>query len=621
MGTLKEDPNLTSFNAILSKLSEVDILDSHLETGRYYGLQDLSDMPDSSTTNKKTKTNTKWLFFGSHSQWIAGIFLLFLSMVVSLCSPSAGLAGDLTLAWDPIEDTDLANYRIYASLEGESYGSDPLWEGDSSSCTITDLDDNISYCFVVRTSNLSGIESGNSNEICYQIASNSTSDEDDQDITSDADDQDTTSDEDDQGTASDADDQDTTSDEDDQDTASDANDQEGMADTDGDGMPDDWETKMGLDPEKDDSQEDPDGDNISNLDEYLNGSDPGVAADNLPPQKPEAISPVGGNTVDSLTPQLLTEEFYDEDDDATTGHLKSQWQIIRSCDGFTVFNVKSKSNLIEFTVPKWILEPEVEYYWQVRFFDIHGAASQWSSKNEFETPIDLTDRDGDGVHDSQEIDENQDLNEDGIPDTIQPDTIKCVANDGTNGIIGIGISDSKNNNLISGLSNGNLTENVHSLTENTSIPYGLFEYKIEVTEPGSTVQIEIFLPQSAEDNAKWYQLGVESSWIDYSKYSQFSSDRKTITLELKDGDYGDIDGIENSVIVDRSGLIVAPQSSDGAAVSSSTKWGGSNACFVNSLEKTTGIKRFYFWLAVAGVAMMALGKIAALWRGKLPRTK
>ncbi len=45
-------------------------------------------------------------------------------------------------------------------------------------------------------------------------------------------------------------------------------------DDDLDGMSDDWEREHGLDPNRDDSQEDPDGDGVSNLDEFLWGTDP-----------------------------------------------------------------------------------------------------------------------------------------------------------------------------------------------------------------------------------------------------------------------------------------------------------------------------------------------------------
>jgi hypothetical protein len=46
------------------------------------------------------------------------------------------------------------------------------------------------------------------------------------------------------------------------------------ADTDNDGLPDSWETANGTDPEIDDAAEDPDGDNLSNLQEFQNNGHP-----------------------------------------------------------------------------------------------------------------------------------------------------------------------------------------------------------------------------------------------------------------------------------------------------------------------------------------------------------
>ena len=52
------------------------------------------------------------------------------------------------------------------------------------------------------------------------------------------------------------------------------------ADTDGDGMPDEWEKKHGLNPnDASDGPQDKDKDGYTNIEEYLNGTDPTVFID------------------------------------------------------------------------------------------------------------------------------------------------------------------------------------------------------------------------------------------------------------------------------------------------------------------------------------------------------
>jgi hypothetical protein len=47
---------------------------------------------------------------------------------------------------------------------------------------------------------------------------------------------------------------------------------------------------------------------------------------------------------------------------------------------------------------------------------------------------------------------------------------------------------------------------------------------------------------------------VTSTWYDFSSYAKFSSDRKSVTLTLRDGGPSDADGIANGVIVDPAGI-------------------------------------------------------------------
>ena len=58
------------------------------------------------------------------------------------------------------------------------------------------------------------------------------------------------------------------------------------------------------------------------------------------------------------------------------------------------------------------------------------------------------------------------------------------------------------------------------------------------------------LIEPAPSNINWYKYDPVNGWQDYSAHAPFSADMKSVTLELKDGDYGDADGVANGIIVD-----------------------------------------------------------------------
>jgi len=104
-------------------------------------------------------------FIGSFLFWFifSTLALLFLPGYNSLASIQT------SLEWAPNNEPDLAGYRVFCREQSQSYDyANPSWEGTDSYCTIYDLDETKTYCFVVRAFDTERLESGNSNEVCHE---------------------------------------------------------------------------------------------------------------------------------------------------------------------------------------------------------------------------------------------------------------------------------------------------------------------------------------------------------------------------------------------------------------------------------------------------------------------
>jgi hypothetical protein len=128
-----------------------------------------------------------------------------------------------------------------------------------------------------------------------------------------------------------------------------------------------------------------------------------------------------------------------------------------------------------------------------------------------------------------------------------------------------------------------------------------------VDQPGDEAVVRIYLSEPAPFGAVWYKYDpVNKTWQDYSEYTEFSDDRKSVYLTIVDGGFGDADGIENGVIIDPLALGVpsttAPAVSDGGS-------GSASACFITTANHNLSTKEpIDIWKKIRGIepAMMFL---------------
>jgi len=352
-------------------------------------------------------------------------------------------------------------------------------------------------------------------------------------------------------------------------------------DSDDDGMDDGWEVQNGLNPVLDDADGDLDGDGISNIDEYNQGSD----VSNRCPDTPVLNLPGNFAVNVQLNPQLITNPYVDHE---SNNHVKTQWQISTE-QTFTIpenilyeRETYNNSLLTTLIVPEFILEIGATYFWRVRFFDGLGG-SLWSEPFSFTTIAnDPADSDQGGVPDVQQvIDGTIDLNNDGNYD-VSSDTYKMV----TNGTASFALEALNNITAVECLKSIDPDDISDNIGKPDNLDFGLLQFKIRVNSPGETANIKIYFSEPA--GTEWYKYDIINGWTEYStdypNNVNFSSDGKSVTLTLVDGGDGDSDGVANGIIVDPSGPGGYFQPGSGGGTSSGGSGGGGGGggggCFI-----------------------------------------
>jgi hypothetical protein len=276
-----------------------------------------------------------------------------------------------------------------------------------------------------------------------------------------------------------------------------------------------------------------------------------VPPSNLAPNTPIITTPETGQTEVKVPLDITTEHFSDPNVDA---HFQSQWQISEQSDfSARAVDITSDNYLTAFSVPHLVLKSNRKYYVRVRFFDVYLTASNWSTSIEFTNTGLVADLNGNGIPDVDEVDDTVDFNRDGIPDNQQPQIIKCVrAYDGSTSIGIEKVSSSAAE--IESLEMIDPDTISDTFKRPADLIFGLFAYRLRVQNPGDTATIRVYFSGEIFSSDVFYKYDTINGWQNYSEHTTFNEDGQSVTLEVKDGGYGDSDGLANGIIVDPGGI-------------------------------------------------------------------
>ena len=472
-----------------------------------------------------------------------GLLLLAFTVFFSILSCASVAFGqvDVSLAWDASSGAD--GYRLFYREDGHiyNYGS-PDWEGTATTCTVFGLDESKTYHFVVRAFN-EYVESGDSNEATWEpadvnnppvlnpIGSKSVGEGNLLTFTVTA------------------------------------------SDPDGDGLTlsaSNVPTGASFSPSSQVFSWTPDYGDAGIYNVQFTVTDNGTPAEsdleivpitvveppasNLPPDQPIIASPHDGEMETDLLLTVETEPFSDPDGDT---HKETQWQIVKAADSSVVLEIVSNEHLTAISVPHAVLDRNTTYNVSVQFFDVYDEPSPWSDPVVFTTHNSVVDYDDDGIPDDREVDDTVDLNEDGTPDNDQPDVIKS-AKSAVAGKKPFGICKIETNvDSIVVLEPIHPSEIMDKKNKPKKFLYGLAAYRLKVNQVGATTQVKVYFSEDISETSGYYIYDTINGWQDYTQYTIFNPDRRSVTVELQDGGHGDSDGVANGIIVDPGGVVGA----------------------------------------------------------------
>jgi hypothetical protein len=310
---------------------------------------------------------------------------------------------------------------------------------------------------------------------------------------------------------------------------------------------------------------------------------------NIAPAKPTIVSPYDGQAGCEVVFDIITEAFSDTNGDA---HAQSQWQISKQSDFNTpVLDVLSSGHLTQLPIPHSVLDKNTTYYVRVRFYDVYLTASAWSDTVQLETTAETNDTNDDGVPDDQEVGVGVDLDGNGVHDVDEPENIVSVQTTDASTSFGV----AKESDAITSIDTVEIIDpsTISDATNRpTNLPYALCSYRITVNAVGAVAYVTIYYSEPIPEGMSFHKYDTITGWSDYSSHTTFNGDGRSVTLEVKDGGYGDTDGKANGVIVDPGGIGAGDsgisETGDSGVVSGGDS--GAGGCFISSATSNSSEK-------------------------------
>ncbi len=298
------------------------------------------------------------------------------------------------------------------------------------------------------------------------------------------------------------------------------------------------------------------------------------------PEPPILLSPADGDNDVSLNPNLQTGDFSDNDQSNCEFHMQTQWQISSDSsfsDESVKLNTISNIFLISLKVNGSLLKSGITYYWRARHIDSGKNPSDWSVNFSFTTQNSDDDENNNGIPDSQEVVDDPDL--DLLPDKPVSDKYKVFKPITDEGLMSAELDSNEPQEKIEFIESMDPADlpDMPKGAKPDSFLFGVINFRIRVKNPGDSASVLIYFSKSVPDGYGWYKFHPAKGWylLDDDNV-EFSANRKSIRLIIKDGGSNDADGAINGIVLDPGGLGIAASGTPPASGSA----GIGGGCFI-----------------------------------------